>query len=443
MQFERFLEKAFEHRQHLPGWERYFIEGEYYTKRQETYAQAISAFKKSVELNPDDLDARHELAWTYLAMERFDEADEHLEILIRRETPDYTSYSVYARCNAFQGRFEKGYDAIRGYVELNPENARGYLLLSQHLIRWGKLDEAIEALEKAISLGEQQHLVDNELWLVVALREQWEEAEASVQRTMASKEPVNRLQGAIRIALTHLFHGRTKEGLGLLEQAKDDYAEPDVNRAKADIYAACIALERGQAAQALEKARAAQKEGKGDPPEWEGLFFAALAQATQGNWAEAERTAEELERRTESLPTEKEKRRYHHLRGEIALLRNDSERATAELEQAQSMLPARGFPQLRTLPQHVPIWYSLASAYMASGDEDSASKWFQRIADSTTEHVDWPIPYVRSFYFLGKIHENQGDMEKAREHYHRFYEYWKDGDMDRERLEEARRKLAS
>jgi hypothetical protein len=79
---------------------------------------------------------------------------------------------------------------------------------------------------------------------------------------------------------------------------------------------------------------------------------------------------------------------------------------------------------------------------LASGDEESASKWFQRITDSTTERLDWPIPYVRSFYFLGKIHENRGEMDQARKYYRRFYEYWKDGDIDREWVEEARSKLS-
>ena len=50
-------------------------------------------------------------------------------------------------------------------------------------------------------------------------------------------------------------------------------------------------------------------------------------------------------------------------------------------------------------------------------------------------------PSVRSFDFLGKIHENRGEMDKAREYYRRFYEYWKDGDMDRERVAEAKSKL--
>jgi tetratricopeptide (TPR) repeat protein len=94
-------------------------------------------------------------------------------------------------------------------------------------------------------------------------------------------------------------------------------------------------------------------------------------------------------------------------------------------------------------PTHVPIWYSLASAYLASGDDDKAAERFQRIIDCGVERVGWPIYYVRSFYFLGKIHENRGEMEKAREHYQHFVDYWKDGDIDRERVEEALSKIRS
>ena len=89
------------------------------------------------------------------------------------------------------------------------------------------------------------------------------------------------------------------------------------------------------------------------------------------------------------------------------------------------------------LPGHsehrVLIGYSLASAYLASGDHDKAAQWFQEFADSGYEHVFFPIRYVRSFYFLGKIHEELGDMDQAREYYQRFYDYWGNGDLDRER----------
>jgi tetratricopeptide (TPR) repeat protein len=92
-------------------------------------------------------------------------------------------------------------------------------------------------------------------------------------------------------------------------------------------------------------------------------------------------------------------------------------------------------------PPHVYIWYSLAHALMEADKDLKAIEWFARVAKSGAEHIWAPIAYVRSFYFLGKIHENRGEMEKARAYYRRFYEYWKDGDMDRERVEEARKKL--
>ena len=38
--------------------------------------------------------------------------------------------------------------------------------------------------------------------------------------------------------------------------------------------------------------------------------------------------------------------------------------------------------------------------------------------------------------------EERGDSAKAREYYQRFVDFWGDGDLDRERVEEARGKLA-
>ena len=72
-----------------------------------------------------------------------------------------------------------------------------------------------------------------------------------------------------------------------------------------------------------------------------------------------------------------------------------------------------------------------------------AAEWYRRIIEAGVERVEWPVLYVRSFYFLGKIHENRDDMDNARKYYRRFYEYWKDGDMDRERVQEARRKISN
>jgi hypothetical protein len=43
---------------------------------------------------------------------------------------------------------------------------------------------------------------------------------------------------------------------------------------------------------------------------------------------------------------------------------------------------------------------------------------------------------------LARIHEDRGEKEEARRYYKRFVDYWGEGDLDREQVEEARRKLA-
>ena len=63
--------------------------------------------------------------------------------------------------------------------------------------------------------------------------------------------------------------------------------------------------------------------------------------------------------------------------------------------------------------------------------------------EAATSASRQPIDFVRSFYFLGRIYEQQGDKVKSREAYRRFVGYWKDGDLDRDRITEAQRKIGS
>jgi hypothetical protein len=74
----------------------------------------------------------------------------------------------------------------------------------------------------------------------------------------------------------------------------------------------------------------------------------------------------------------------------------------------------------------VPFWFALATAHLAAGNEEEAARYFRRIAESTTERVRHPLPCVRSFYFLGKLHEKRGETDKAPEYYRPFIGFWKD-----------------
>jgi len=50
--------------------------------------------------------------------------------------------------------------------------------------------------------------------------------------------------------------------------------------------------------------------------------------------------------------------------------------------------------------------------------------------------------YVKFFYMLGKICEQQADPTKAIEHYEKFLDLWKDADPGIAEVEDANKRLA-
>ena len=57
------------------------------------------------------------------------------------------------------------------------------------------------------------------------------------------------------------------------------------------------------------------------------------------------------------------------------------------------------------------------------------------------ERATQPLEFVRSLFHLATIEEAAGNGPKALEYYRRFVGYWGDGEIDRDKVEIARRKL--
>jgi tetratricopeptide (TPR) repeat protein len=419
---------------------RYRLEFRLYSLHEEDYALAIEAQKKRLATDPRA--TPQNLANRYRYLERAREAVEVWEEFRRRggDPGTVSAYAGLSHAYMLLGEYEQADRVLQEGMRRYPESAALYRFIGLlHLYR-DRFDEALESFAKE----QYPHLDRCEVFI---LREQWEEAADEAQKVTKSQGVARQSRGCGFQAIIHLYRGQSQKALTFLRRASEAFEEPDERGAFAVSSAGHVLLETGRLEEAMAMAQRAQRDGVGNIPEWEGLFLEAVAQARLGRFEEAEATAERLQQRTDPIPTEKEKRRHHHLMGELALIRGDFPAAIEELEKAESMLLVHGggispvFPYRHGNAQHVPIWYSLASAYLAAGDGDKAAEWFRRITETTVDRTVWPIPYVRSFYFLGKAHDNRGDMEKAREYYRRFYEYWKDGDMDRERVEEAKSKL--
>ncbi len=440
---EDYARRAFELDRRLHPKERYFIEGFYYALHEETYGQAVEKIRKHIELG-GEIASHHVLARRLFLLERVDEAIDHWEILTGAESPLplWMAYDHLALAYSHQGRFDEAYQIIESFIPRFPDRSEAYAGLGDHWIRAGSLDAAIEAFETAEAMDPTGLATRFGRFDIAVLREDWREAEAAMKPLTTLRSPTSKWESLRRLALVSLYRGDTGKAVDLLDQAALLYEHPRSRSAAARTQAAHALLARQQNQRALELARQAQREGEGNYPEWEGLFYEALALAAMGRMKEAESFAVKLKERTQSMPTQKEARRHLFLAGELAFSRGETEVAIVELEKARSMLLPRGFAVVgKDPPPHVPIWFSLASAYLDAGQEEKASEWFARIVESENEHIWWPIPYVRSFYFLARVHESRGDTEVASEYYRRFYDYWKDGDLDRGRVEEARSKL--
>jgi tetratricopeptide (TPR) repeat protein len=436
----QYAERALEHVDRLTARESYYIEGNYYMGQERTIGRAIDAFGKAIELYPDHASARNNLALVLDQFERYQESLVHLQYLVDRRARFVGSQSNLASVYSALGRDGEALALLEGAVKANPDSASVLTALGQFQVEAGRPKEALETLRRAQALGPGEPFSRLGQALAYLTLHDGASAEAVARDLKSVDEPFFRFVGAQFLALALLERGRSGEALSELKESVREATGPGPGRAHA--FAAHVLLKRGDAAAALQEAKEAQAKGEGNFGEWAGLAFAALAEERLGRRAEADRLAEELHMKAEALPTEKEKRRYHHLRGELLLVRGDVREALVELEKAAATLPPRGLPGPTNVPQHVPVWFSLGSAYQAAGDDASALRWFEKIQSSTTERVFWPIPAVRSLYHLAKIHEKRGDGERSREYFQRFYDLWKDGDLDPERVEEARLALS-
>ena len=129
-----------------------------------------------------------------------------------------------------------------------------------------------------------------------------------------------------------------------------------------------------------------------------------------------------------------EERDHLLLRGQLALAAGQPREAIAALEEAATLLEA----PLRCCTSHAAVWSVLGRAHLELGNLGEAEQWFHKVSELGDARSLFPLEFVRSFYFLGKARAEGGNDAGAREAYQRFLSYWEDGDIDRERVAEAR-----
>jgi serine/threonine protein kinase/tetratricopeptide (TPR) repeat protein len=437
---EDYAKQSLTHIDRLTARERYYIEGNYYALHDETIGKAIEAYKKAIELYPDHASSRNNLALAYRQLDRHEDAIAQYEELRRRGMTFGGTYNGLAASYASLNQPEKGTAVLQEYIRKNPDNSAAYAGLGTVLSAAGKFDEAMAAFERAEALAPGNFGAAIGRRALYVLAEKWADVEAADRKMRQSSDPAQAATGNVNLANDALYKGRSADALRFFEAAVATQGPKGSNQsAGARNSMASLLLEKGQPSPALEQARRAFEDAHGGAATWESLSQIARAQARLGHDADAEKTAADLKRRADLLPSQREQRRVHQLAGLVALDHHDTARAIAELRAAQAVLTPGLGPG--ALP-HMGVWFALGSAEFAAGNRGDAAAHFQRIVDAGRGRVGSPVQFVRSLYLLGQINEQTGDRARATGYYRRFVDYWGEGDMDKDNVADAKKKLA-
>jgi len=328
-----------------------------------------------------------------------------------------TTYTNLASVYRTLGQYEKSNDVLQEYIRANPNVAQGYQGLGALMGAWGKYEEALQPSDKQLELapGDLSGIANKRAIFIVT--ERWTEAQAIDSTLLAASDPFWRFSALMDQATLALYKGRATEA------------------ANARLEIAGILEDRGEYAAALASAERAVADTNGiGPLTASGRSIAARLRYLLHRDADAAKTEAEMDQRIDRVPSDDLKRvfRLQHT-GFLAGARKDAATAIRDLSQAE--------PLLRPGDSNVDLAFPLGEAFLQSGDDIHAAQRLERVVAGVRRTFD-PIAFVRSLYYLGQINERNGDRAKATECYKRFVQYWGDGDIDRDRVADAKKKIS-
>jgi tetratricopeptide (TPR) repeat protein len=432
---QEYSRRAVENSDRLPAKEKYLVQAYHYSDFPNTMDRAIEAYRKLIEIEPDNFTALHNLALQLAQMERWEEAVSLYERAASAGDDFQFLYANMANSYAHLGRETEAFHALERLRQIEPDSVVAMFGGGFIELGWGDPERALELFEQANEARPGSFPGGAAPIQAYILLERWDDATDFAQKMAASGKPAVRRQGLAGLARVALYQGRSKDAVEYMTSRLDEHLEADVVRADMLNDLGFTLLNVGETGRAIEEFQEAREMTSGTWEEFAANLGLAVGQSLQGETTAARSAAERALELVESNPSQWPERFRHLLNGIIALREEDFDLAITELESAESMMPEHAaFDN-----QITNIRFGLAEAYMGAGDGEKAAEQLRRIVDSGSRRVFRPVLYVRSYYLLGQIALERGDLEEARTYYQRFLDHWADGDMDRDRVAQAKR----
>jgi serine/threonine protein kinase/Tfp pilus assembly protein PilF len=437
------IQKAMDLSDRVSERERYQIQGNFYYQSEKTYDKAIEAFEKLLELYPDDGWANSYLGLIYSDLEEFDKAIKRFEVAAQIQK-DILNCGNLAGGYEVMGLYDNAKKVYENYIENVKDSAQAHGGLAYTYIFQGKYELALEEADKAFLLDpshQRNFYLKGDIYY---LRGDFLGAEKEYLKILETGDKSTHTGPRIRLAAIYISQGRFEKAKDQLKQAISLAEELGAALGKSNFqsFMSYVYLKTGNPEKALELIEGPLKVYRELESLWNLRFFLTwkgIAYLEVGSIDEAQKVAVELKDLIQEGMNKKAMRYYNLLEGMIELKRENFSKAIENCKKAIALLPYQSL----TWDEHAFFIDPLALAYYKAGELEKARAEYERITKLTTGRTGYGDIYARSFYMLGKIHEQQGQKDKATEYYEKFLGLWKDADPGIHEVDDAGKRLAA
>ncbi len=433
-------QKAFDFKDRVSERERYAIEGDYYRMSEKTYGMAIDAYRALIDLYPDDTIANTNLGVIYSSLEEWDKAIDCYTAILRNGDPIVIGNLV--ECLAAKGDLGRAEEILQEQVRRQGESAANLSRLAQAHCMQGRPDLALGEIDRALALSPGNPDYLQVRVQALALKGDLAAAETAARQMIQGKNPSGVMMGWGEAAKVAGYQGKIGKAVEALNQGLALARKTGQPQAVIQflIPYSYINQKTGHAQAAIQQLDEAGRLAAGsDAQPWlRGILRArGLAEVAAGTLDRAKRTGAELKALCDQAANRKEIRNYLCLRGAIELAGKNYAGAIDNLAQVPS-LASMALP----IAWDLDAMAMLGEAYAGTGDKTKALEQYEKIVSSPQGLLNNPIIFVTAHYEAGKLCQDLGLRDKAKEDFQKFLGFWQNGDPGLREVADAKKRLA-
>jgi len=351
---------------------------------------AINYYKRLIKIDPQNIGAHLSLGMIYYQKKvMYDEGISEFKKVLKLDPLGIThfsswTYNVLGWAYLRKGEFEKAHVAFKKYVALLPNQSYPLDCLGDFYLLVGNYDKAIINLQQSLELDPEYSLTSKLIGETYLAKGMYSKALISYEKYLAMTE------SSAQKAEAHYY-------LGKLHYLKGDY-ENSISECQ---YAFEL-----------------------NPDLIEAHWIFGLTLIRKKIFDNAESEVSTIKGLIEKTNVEELKKYYYHLKGELSLSKGHHKQAIDYFNKAAN---------IESLDRQFFINAS-GEAYFKVGELDKAAKKLESVIRINPNHA-------QSHYLLGLVYQKRGEQEKAKEHFQKFINIWKDADEYLTQLIEAKKQL--